>query len=119
MRLLSLQIAVLLTGCIGVGADFDKATFAGRMKLQKGERFSAQAVIPQGEAQLIIALPGYMCRRKSNALLHLSLTGEEIQGTSATVALDQLVWGHSLGSCDAFGYLARSEAHRKSAHLLV
>jgi hypothetical protein len=95
-----------LASCGHIGTDFDKATYVGRVDLSDSRPHSFRVDLAEGDASLIVAVPGYNCADiKPDAVLEVSIAGEAVSAASARIALHELTWSYANRSCDAFGYV--------------
>ena len=100
-----ISAAFLLFACTNLREDFDKASYLGRAELRESEPQVFSARLAEGNASMIIAIPGYNCLNvKPDATLDVSVRVGDAPPVSATTPLHALTCSFANRSCDAFGY---------------
>ena len=101
-----MAMVLLLLSCGHLGDDFEKASYLGRAELRDSGTREFVANLVEGEASLIIAIPGYNCSEvKPDATLDISVQTGAAQPASLTIALHDMTWSYANRSCNAFGYV--------------
>lgn len=100
---------ITLSGCWPLVTDYDRATLVGQVKVGSPEIFRRSLTLPAGDAQLILAVPNYICAPIPDAKITFTVRSSKGVEFSVRRSLSELTWSHGRDRCNAYGYLRTNE----------